>query len=145
MSAIAELPTPCLLLDQSKLDRNLARSGERMRSLNVDLKPHLKTAKSAEIATRATAGFSGGITVSTLAEAAYFAKAGFRDLTYAVGIVPAKLDEAAALMDSGVSLTLVTDHPAGAKAVGEHGERLGRRYALLIEVDTGSGRAGVNP
>jgi D-serine deaminase-like pyridoxal phosphate-dependent protein len=145
MSAIAELPTPCLLLDQSKLDRNLARMAERMRSLKVDLKPHLKTAKSAEVATRATAGFSGGITVSTLAEAAYFAKAGFRDLTYAVGIVPAKLDEAAALMESGVSLTLVTDHPAGAKAVGEHGRRQGRRYSLLIEVDTGAGRAGVDP
>ena len=64
MRALSELPTPCLLLDQSKLDRNLARMAERMRSLKVDLKPHLKTAKSAEIATRATAGFSGGITVS---------------------------------------------------------------------------------
>jgi len=59
MSAIAELPTPCLLLEQSRLDRNLAQMAERMRSLKVDLKPHLKTAKSAEIATRATAGFSG--------------------------------------------------------------------------------------
>ena len=67
MRALSELPTPCLLLDQSKLDRNLARMAERMRSLKVDLKPHLKTAKSAEIAARATAGFSGGITVSTLA------------------------------------------------------------------------------
>ena len=30
MSALSELPTPCLLLDQSKLDRNLARMAERM-------------------------------------------------------------------------------------------------------------------
>jgi D-serine deaminase-like pyridoxal phosphate-dependent protein len=117
----------------------------RMRSLKVDLKPHLKTAKSAEVARRATAGFSGGITVSTLAEVAYFAKAGFRDLTYAVGIVPGKLDEAAALVQGGVSLTFVTDNPAGAKAVGEHGRRRGQRYSLLIEVDTGSGCAGVDP
>src|SRR4051794_39148059 len=145
MTSLFDLPTPSLLLDEGRLGRNLARMGERIRSLRVDLKPHLKTAKSAEVARRATAGFSGGITVSTLAEAAYFAKAGFRTLTYGVGIVPAKLDGAAALMDSGVSLTLVTDHPAGAKAVGEHGARLGRHYALLIEVDTGSGRAGVNP
>jgi D-serine deaminase-like pyridoxal phosphate-dependent protein len=145
MITFSDLPTPSLLLDRARLDRNLARVAARMRSLAVDLKPHLKTAKSAEIARRATAGFSGGIAVSTLAEAAYFAKAGFRDLTYAVGIVPAKLDEAAALMDSGVSLTLVTDHPEAARAVGEHGRRLARRFSLLIEVDTGSGRAGVNP
>jgi D-serine deaminase-like pyridoxal phosphate-dependent protein len=145
MTRLSDLPTPRLLLDRERLDRNLARMAERMRSLGVDLKPHLKTAKSAEIARRATAGFSGGITVSTLAEARYFADAGFRDITYAVGIVPAKLDEAAALMRRGAALTLVVDHPATARAVGEHGERFGQRFSLLIEIDTGSGRAGLDP
>jgi D-serine deaminase-like pyridoxal phosphate-dependent protein len=145
MTRILDLPTPSLLLDDARLNRNLERMTARMRSLKVDLKPHLKTAKSAEVARRATAGFSGGITVSTLAEAAYFAKAGFRDITYAVGIVPAKLEEAAALMDRGVALTLVTDHPAIARLVGEHGRRRDRRFSLLIEIDTGSGRAGVDP
>ena len=145
MPQLSDLPTPSLLLDRERLDRNLSRMGERMRTLGVDLKPHLKTAKSAEIARRATAGFSGGITVSTLAEAAYFAEAGLRDIAYAVGIVPAKLDEAAALMRRGVALTLVADHPATARAVGEHGKRLGQRFSLLIEIDTGSGRAGLDP
>ena len=145
MTQLSELPTPSLLLDRARLDRNLARMAERMRGLGVDLKPHLKTAKSAEIARRATQGFSGGITVSTLAEAAYFAEAGFRDITYAVGIVPAKLEEAAALMRRGVKLTLVTDHPAMARAVGEQGKKLSTRFQVLIEIDTGSGRAGVDP
>jgi D-serine deaminase-like pyridoxal phosphate-dependent protein len=145
MTRMAELRTPSLLLDRARLDRNLARMAERMRRLGADLKPHLKTAKSAEIARRATAGFSGGITVSTLAEARYFAEAGFRDITYAVGIVPTKLDEAAALMRRGVALTLVTDHLAMARAVGDRGRKLGARFALLIEIDPGSGRAGVDP
>ena len=78
MPQLSDLPTPCLLLDRARLDRNLSCMAERMRALGVDLKPHLKTAKSAEIARRATQGFSGGITVSTLAEARYFAEAGFR-------------------------------------------------------------------
>ena len=145
MLHLSDLPTPALLLERARLDRNLARMAERMRGLGVDLKPHLKTAKSAEIARRATEGFSGGITVSTLAEAAYFAEAGFGNITYAVGIVPAKLEEAAALMRRGVALTLVTDHPAIARAVGEHGRRLGVRFSVLIEIDTGSGRAGLDP
>ncbi len=145
MFDLAELPTPSVLLDRAKLDRNLARMAARMRSLGVDLKPHMKTAKSAEIARRATQGFSGGITVSTLAEAAYFADAGFRDITYAIGIVPAKLAAAAALIERGVALTLVTDHSATARAVGEEGRRRGLRFPLLIEIDTGSGRAGVDP
>ena len=63
MPHLSDLPTPALLLERARLDRNLARMAERMRGLGVDLKPHLKTAKSAEIARRATEGFSGGITV----------------------------------------------------------------------------------
>ena len=145
MSAFAELPTPTVLLDRAKLDRNLARMAARMRSLGVDLKPHLKTAKSAEIARHATKGFSGGITVSTLAEAAYFAEAGFRDITYGVAIVSAKLPAAAALIERGVALTLVTDNPVAARAAGEEGRRRGIQFPLLIEIDTGSGRAGVDP
>ena len=145
MPQLSDLPTPCLLLDRARLDRNLSCMAERMRALGVDLKPHLKTAKSAEIARRATQGFSGGITVSTLAEARYFAEAGFRDITYAVGIVPAKLAEAAALIRHGVALTLVTDHPAMARAVGKEGKTLGVRFPVLIEIDPGSGRAGVEP
>jgi D-serine deaminase-like pyridoxal phosphate-dependent protein len=145
MARLSDLPTPSLLLDRPRLDRNLARMAERMRALGVDLKPHLKTAKSAEVARRATEGFSGGITVSTLAEAAYFAEARFSDITYAVGIVPAKLAEAAALIRRGVELTLVTDHPAMARSVGEQVKQLGVRFPLLIEIDTGSGRAGLDP
>ncbi len=145
MADLAGLPTPCLLLDRARLDRNLARMAGRMLSLDVDLKPHLKTAKCAEIARRATRGFTGGITVSTLAEAAYFAEAGFGDITYAMGIVPAKLEEASALIQRGTALTLVTDHPGTARALGAHARRAGVRLLVLIEIDTGSGRAGVDP
>ena len=45
-------------------------------------------------------GNFGGITVSTLAEARYFAAAGYRDILYGVGIVPDKLEAVAALVDS---------------------------------------------
>ena len=62
-----------------------------MQSTGVILRPHLKTAKSAEIASIATIGEFGGITVSTLAEAKYFLSQGITDITYAVGIVPEKL------------------------------------------------------
>ena len=44
----------------------------RMQRLGVALRPHLKTAKSADIARLVTQGQAGGVTVSTLAEAEYF-------------------------------------------------------------------------
>ena len=48
------------------------------------LRPHMKTAKSIEVARLALAGQPGGITVSTLAEAEYFVGHGLFDQLYAV-------------------------------------------------------------
>ena len=86
-----DLPTPALILDRAILRRNLKRMSERLRQAGVALRPHLKTAKSVAVGRMAVEGHDGRITVSTLAEARYFAKGGFSDIFYAVGIVPSKL------------------------------------------------------
>ena len=142
---LADLKTPALILDRRILERNCAAMAARAAQHKVRLRPHLKTAKSAEVALVATAGQFGGITVSTLAEARYFAAAGFTDITYAVGIVAHKLDEVAALLRQGVSLTLLTDDPGSVSALGERAESLGIEVPLLIELDSGAPRAGVAP
>ena len=50
---IDDLPTPALILDRAILNRNLKRMSDRLRDAGVMLRPHLKTAKSVEIARRA--------------------------------------------------------------------------------------------
>jgi D-serine deaminase-like pyridoxal phosphate-dependent protein len=139
MTKLADLPTPCLVLDRGRLQRNIDAMARAVKRTGVKLRPHLKTAKSAEVARLATAGQAGGITVSTLAEAEYFAAHGFRDILYAVGIVPAKLDRVAALRAKGVDLILVTDDVEAAAAIAAHpgGHR------ALVEVDCGEHRAGM--
>jgi len=140
---ITDVPTPALILDRRVLTRNCVAMAERMRHHNVRLRPHLKTAKSAEIAALATAGQFGGITVSTLAEAHYFVGNGYRDITYAVGIVPAKLDEVAEIQQSGAKITLLTDNLDVVSAASERAEMNNTNFHLLIEIDTGGGRAGL--
>ncbi len=142
---ISDLPTPSLILDRAVLARNCRAMAERMAGHGVRLRPHLKTAKSAEVAALATAGQFGGITVSTLAEARYFAAHGTRDITYAVGLVPGKLAEIAALERDGALITLVTDHLDAVEGAAAEAAALGAGFRLLIEVDTGGGRAGVAP
>ncbi|MGH7003307.1 MAG: alanine racemase, partial [Alphaproteobacteria bacterium] len=142
---LADLPTPALILDRGALAKNCAAMARRTAALGVRLRPHMKTAKSAEAARLATAGQFGGITVSTLAEARYFAERGFRDLTYAVGIAPGKLDEIARLQAGGARVQLLTDDIAIARAVAARAEAIGADFDLLIEIDTGGGRAGVVP
>ena len=69
---LSDLPTPCLILDRTILTRNIQVMAASLSRLGVPLRPHMKTAKCIEVARLATAGQPGGITVSTLAEAAYF-------------------------------------------------------------------------
>ena len=139
MTTLADLPTPCLVLDVGRLRRNVDAMARAVARTGVALRPHMKSAKSADVARIATAGQAGGITVSTLAEAEYFAARGFRDILYAVGIVPAKLDRAAALRARGVDLLLVTDDADAAAAIAAHPGGL----RALVEVDCGEHRAGM--
>ncbi len=97
------LQTPCLLLDEGKLSANLAGMRAQVERHGVTFRPHLKTAKSIDVARMAMTGPGGPATVSTLKEAEYFAERGVRDLTYAVGIAPHKLGRVGAIRRSNGS------------------------------------------
>lgn len=136
-----ELPTPCLVLDRAILRRNLARMAETLAHHGVPLRPHMKTAKSIDVAWLALRGQPGGITVSTLLEAGYFAAHGIRDILYAVGITPRKLDAAAALNARGADVAVITDDLDAAAAIAAHPSA----PRTLIEIDTGEARGGLTP
>lgn len=143
---LTDLPTPALVLDRPRLERNARRMAAVAARHGVRLRPHLKTAKSAEVARIAAFGQFGGLTVSTVAEAAWFAARGFCDLLYAVGIAPDKLEPLNRLqVEHGATLTLIADHPDQIRAAGERAAMLNARFSILIEVDTGGGRGGVDP
>jgi D-serine deaminase-like pyridoxal phosphate-dependent protein len=137
-----DLPTPALILDRAILRRNLKRMSDRLRQAGVVLRPHLKTAKSVQVGRMAVEGHDGRITVSTLAEARYFAHGGFRDIFYAVGIVPAKLAAVTELRRQGVNLRIVTDNIVVARAIAEAAKN-GDTFSVFIEIDSGGGRAGL--
>ena len=135
---IGQLSTPCLVLDRDRLDANLERMRGRAQALDVRLRPHIKTTKSIDIARRAV-GPGGPLTVSTLREAEHFARHGFTDLTYAVAIVPDRLDRVARLSASGVRVGLFVECPAVAAALAAHPGC----FEAWIEVDCGEDRTGV--
>jgi D-serine deaminase-like pyridoxal phosphate-dependent protein len=129
--------TPALVLDAGRMEANIARMRARLGSLGAALRPHVKTAKSAEVAKRCLEGQPGGITVSTLAEAEYFAAQGVRDILYAVGIAPGKVAHVRDLRRRGVDVTVVVDNVEQARFVSE--------IPALIEIDCDGHRSGVKP
>jgi D-serine deaminase-like pyridoxal phosphate-dependent protein len=140
---IEQLETPCLLLDESRMMRNVTGLKQRLESLGVPLRPHLKTAKSIDVARRVINVPTGSATVSTLKEAEEFGAAGICDLLYAVGITPNKLDRVAAIRSSGINLSIVVDSPEGARAVAAKALATRDRIPALIEVDSDGHRAGI--
>lgn len=138
---LQELPTPALILDRGILTRNLETMRSAVHRHAVQFRPHIKTAKSAEIAKLAVAGEFGGVTVSTLAEAEYLAGHGFTDILLAVGITPDKIERGALLVRQGVSLRVITDDLEVAKILGAHA----LPFTALVEVDCGEHRGGVQP
>jgi D-serine deaminase-like pyridoxal phosphate-dependent protein len=139
-----ELPTPCLVLDRTILQRNLDTMGLAVARLGVALRPHMKTAKSIDVARMVLAnpyGRTQGITVSTLAEAEYFAGHGITDIIYAVGITPQKLDQVAKLNAAGANVMVITDDVDAAGDIAAHLAP----PRTLIEIDCGEHRGGVDP
>src|ERR1700722_5330679 len=130
---LGDLPTPCLVLDRGILTRNIEAMARALSRHGVPLRPHMKTAKSIDVARLATAGQPGGITVSTLAEAEYFAGHGIADILYAVGITPQKLDQVAKLNSVGAAIIVLTDDLDTAGATAPHRQP----PRVLIEIDTG--------
>lgn len=142
---IGDLPTPALLLDDERMERNIRRMAGRLAAHGVGLRLHAKTLKCVEAASRAMTTPRGPVAVSTLAEAEWFAKRGVGDICYAVGIAPAKFGRALALRRKGVALTLLLDSVEAARALADFGEARGHSFDVLLEVDCDGHRAGLSP
>ncbi|MDF1671319.1 MAG: alanine racemase [Roseovarius sp.] len=141
---IASLETPKLILDLDRLEQNASRFRQRAQQQGILLRPHLKTSKSAEVARVATGGRMSSVTVSTLKEAEYFAKEGFSDVLYAVGITPNKFDYVRQIQDDvKQNILLILDCLSVAETAVEYSKRTGCAFDFLIEIDCGEHRGGI--
>lgn len=143
MSTLHDCQTPALVLDRHLLGANVQRMNARAEALGVTLRPHLKTAKSIDIARVLTSPLSPGITVSTLKEAEYFAGHGIHDILYAVSIVPDKLGRIAELAQRGVRIQVILDLADTATAIAAATADFPEPLEVLIEIDSDGHRAGI--
>jgi D-serine deaminase-like pyridoxal phosphate-dependent protein len=143
-SRLADVPTPAAVLDLDVLERNVARMAAKARALGVALRPHAKTHKCLEVARLQRERGASGLTVATLAEARAFADAGFDDITWAVPVVPGRLDEVVALARR-VTLRVVVESETAVDAVRRAAVEAGVAVHVWLEVDSGQHRTGVDP
>lgn len=142
---LQDLTTPAALIDTARMQRNIQRMQQRMNTLGVAFRPHVKTTKCIDIALAQIAAGARGITVSTLKEAEQFFAAGITDILYAVGMVAPKLKQAAALLDKGCALKIIADSANSAAAIVAFSHANQTPFEVWIEIDTDGHRSGVQP
>jgi len=145
---IDELRTPCCVVDHAVASANAARMLGTAQRLGCKLRPHVKSHKTVEGALLQTGGVRERIVVSTLAEASFFADAGFDDILYAVPITPDKVPQAAALHAQLSKFQVMVDHEVQFDALAAYGSpdpAAQAQWAVCLMVDCGYHRDGVDP
>jgi D-serine deaminase-like pyridoxal phosphate-dependent protein len=144
MLTIESLRTPAVLIDRARAIRNLERMQAAATSRGIRLRPHAKTHKSPQIARWQIERGAVGICCAKLGEAEVFAAAGIADIRLPYPINPANADRVIALVDK-TRLSFIVDHPAVAKQWSEALTRAGRQVDVLVKVDVGFHRCGIDP
>lgn len=134
--------TPCLLIDEAVMARNLQRMQARCAAAGCGLRPHVKTHKCPELALRQLEAGAIGITVAKLREAEIMAEAGIKDIFMAYPLVGADKIERAVALARRIRLILTADAFGPAKALSQAAQAAGVTLELRLELDTGMGRSG---
>ncbi len=141
-----EIPTPALLLDLDRFERNLARMAAHVRGAGKSLRPHAKTHKCPEIARRQVAAGALGVACAKLGEAEVMARAGIRGLLITTEVVsPQAQRRLTRLVAEAPDTMVVVDNAENVKTLAAAAARDGVTLQVLVDLDVGNRRTGVAP
>lgn len=139
---IFELDTPALLVDAQRLERNIERMQAVADAAGVKLRPHIKTHKCLAIAKRQLEVGAQGLTCAKLSEAEVMSEV-CDDIFVAYPIVGEPKYERLERLCESTRVRVGVESVPGAKLLNEHLEKRGRTQPVMVKVDTGLRRTGV--
>jgi D-serine deaminase-like pyridoxal phosphate-dependent protein len=142
----SELDTPALLADLDAVERNIQRMAGFCREHGVSLRPHAKIHKATPIvAWKQLRAGAIGITASKLSEAEVLASAGIRDILIANQVVGARKIRRMINLAASTDLIVAVDSIDNIQEVSQAAREKGTRVGVLVEVNIGNDRCGVEP
>ncbi len=138
MLGLADITRPTPVVDEIRARGNIAKMAAKAKRLGMVFRPHFKTHQSVAIGEWFRDEGVSRITVSSLGMAAYFAAAGWDDITVAFPF-NARESNLAGELAGAIRLGLLVDSPEALDAV----RALGAPARIWIKIDTGYGRAGI--
>ncbi|MCG9130651.1 DSD1 family PLP-dependent enzyme [Candidatus Poribacteria bacterium] len=140
-----ELDTPALLIDLDKMEANIETMASYFSTVNADLRPHVKTHKTPIISHKQIAAGAIGVTCAKLGEAEAVIHAGIRDVLIANQVVgPHKIARLINLAKHS-EIMVAVDNFENVQAISEAAAAKGATVRMLIEVNIGMNRCGVEP
>ncbi len=139
------LDTPALIVDLPILERNIERMAAAFRKAGVNWRPHVKAHKTPAIAWKEIAAGAIGVTCAKVGEAEVMAAAGIRDILIANEIVAQQKIARVVNLLPHADIIVAVDNEANVEALDHAAREKGVRLRVVVEVDIGGNRSGVEP
>ncbi|KAF5002431.1 hypothetical protein FGRMN_443 [Fusarium graminum] len=146
--SLESLDTPSMIVDLDVMEANIKKLMDRLIPTGRNIRPHLKTTKSAIVAKKLVAAGAKGGCVAKLSEAEAIAAADFTDLLITCEIVgPVKVKRLVELFRKCRGIRIVVDSEVAASAIDDALAKSGIEDPIttLIDLDVGLHRTGAKP
>jgi D-serine deaminase-like pyridoxal phosphate-dependent protein len=137
-----QLPTPALIIDLPRVERNVKSMADYCRQHKIGLRPHTKTHKLRRMAKLQLAHGAVGLTCAKVGEVNVMKDAG-DDLLLAYPIVDAARCSRLAELAVGRTIRVAVDNAVAAEAIASAANRAGVTIGILADIDVGFHRTGV--
>ncbi len=141
----SELDTPTLWVDLDRLEQNITSLARHFQNAGVHWRPHTKGIKVPAIAHKLLAAGAIGITCAKLGEAEVMVAAGITDILIANQITGRHKLPRLANLCRQADVKVAVDSPRNVVALGAAAVTYGSEIGVLIEINSGMERAGVQP
>ena len=144
-TSLEELNTPCLILDMDALENNMMVMSDYYRDRLCKLRPHVKNHKSPVIAHMQirAGGTVGGVCAGKVAEAEVMVQGGIQSVFITNQIVTKDKIARLCALARQAEMIVACDDPRNARALSESARAAGATLGVIIEVETGLHRCGV--
>jgi D-serine deaminase-like pyridoxal phosphate-dependent protein len=139
-----ELITPALILDLPAARRNIEKMANRLKTMPAKLRPHIKVHKSPELARMQVDAGAIGISTATVWEGIVMVRSGLDSIFIVNTIAGREKLAALAAIARDADVMVAVDDANNAADVAAAARAASSKVGVLIEVDTGMDRAGVD-
>jgi D-serine deaminase-like pyridoxal phosphate-dependent protein len=143
--SIDTLDTPQLLIDLDVVDANLERMFAPFRNKSVGVRVHFKSLKCGGLARHIARAGANGFLCAKLNEAEVLAGAGLTDILIANQIVAPQKTRRLAELARRAQVRVCVDDADNVAELSRAAKEAGSTIGVLVEVDIGMGRCGVEP